>query len=142
MNRKFLLGLGSGLIIGSLLMQLMHLGQTPPATSTLAPLPSDWKEQATELGYMVYTKEEMKPNKDTSENTTDVVKQAVIYIPSGFNSSQVAQMLKEAGVIEDAEQLQKQLDVSGLSRRIQVGTYTFAIPSSIEEISKTITHIP
>jgi hypothetical protein len=157
MNRKYLMGLGSGLIAGALLMQLMYLGQTPPTTSTAASLPPDWKDRVADMGYFLYTKEEMKQktNKpvalDSNAQAPNIVdknkdniklKQATVYIPSGYKSIQVVELLMKAGIIEDAAKLQQMLDTNGLSRKIQVGTYTFAIPSTVEEVSKTITNSP
>jgi hypothetical protein len=155
MRRTFYLGLGSGLIAGGLLMQIMLVGQQEPAP-TKDVLPPDWQEQAAEQGYLVFTKEEWEqqqpnPGEAPSEAHKDaapagekpeqvqVVKEVTINIPNGYSSRDIALLLERAGVVEDAEAFERSLVLSGLSKKLRIGVYTFNLPVTHEEIIKRLT---
>lgn len=62
-----------------------------------------------------------------------------ITVKSGMNSTVVARLCMDAGLIEDASDFDKYLDQNGYSTKIAVGEYTFQIGDSYETIAKEIT---
>lgn len=160
MSRQILLGIGIGLIAGALLVQAMLLGQTPPTASWNGELPSDWMEKAASMGYTITASKEQSSSTAANDadskdgesqsgeqvdaanaaNATEpTVKEVTLYIPEGLKSKEVAILLEKSGVVSDAAVLEKELKKKGLTRTVQIGVYTFAVPTDFETVLKVIT---
>lgn len=154
MDRKYAMGLGTGVILGALLLQLMFIGQNPSTDSSESGLPSNWMDLAAEQGFVVYSADQinlgssaadpLSVNKETTVAEKDKasggkMQAATVEIRNGMKSAEVAQMLEMAGVIESSADLLKELETMGLSKKIQIGVYTFTLPSTVEEVAEAIT---
>lgn len=117
------------------------------------------KNVVSKQGYKVITKEEYDqlqnslkeleqknkqskdPNKSDEKKTEKTEEQIVknIEIQPGMVSSQVAQLLKEQDIIDNAKQFQAYLDNNELNKYIQIGLFTLNNKMSYEEIANEIT---
>lgn len=144
MSRKLLYGLGIGLIVGAVLVRLMLAGETDVSTTpTPMSLPDNWKELAADEGYVILTKQELTATKPIiTETTSDITSYTVIYIAEGMQSSQVARLLQEAGLVTDSGLFLDELDRLKMTTKIQYGYYKFTLPITMEDIIRTITRVP
>lgn len=85
-RRGFVLGLGSGLILASL---ILGASQKPPSEREI-------KLAAEKLGMVM--REEIAPQDEPKER---VVERVVLTVPTGIGWSDVAQALERAGLIKD-----------------------------------------
>ena len=86
-------------------------------------------------------KAEEKPAETTDNNQTSVTGTTkTVTIPGGKSSDAVAQILYEAGVIDNAVSFNRYLIDKGLDRIIRSGTRTFPAGSSYEDVAYIITH--
>lgn len=142
-NRRYLLGLGTGLIVGALLLQIMNLGvvTTPPIPSdNQQALPADWKTMAVQQGYEVMTTQEKNELLSKAAAKMEASSKFSIYIAQGMNSTDVANLLVKVGAVKNAAEFQKKLDESGLTKKIQVGVHSFSSNMSIQDIIRLLTN--
>ncbi|SDA64400.1 hypothetical protein SAMN02910275_01839 [Butyrivibrio sp. INlla18] len=86
-------------------------------------------------------KTEEKPAETTDNDQTSVSGTAkTVTIPGGKSSDAVAQILYEAGVIDNAVSFNRYLIDKGLDRIIRSGTRTFPAGSTYEDVAYIITH--
>lgn len=86
------------------------------------------------------TTEATTENKTTDSRTdesSDIVV-ADIEVKSGMNSTSVAKLLQDAGIIEDYRDFDRYLDNNGYSKKIQVRKFTFSSNMTYEEIAKEL----
>ena len=76
----------------------------------------------------------------TSETTTAAVETVQIKITSGMQSSSIAKVLEEKGVIEDAADFDRYLNKKGYATRLRVGSYEVQKQASYETIAKILTN--
>lgn len=76
----------------------------------------------------------------TTETTTEAAddKDVEIEVTRGMNSTTVAKLLQEKGIIEDYNDFDRYLDANGYSMKIQVRKYKFNSNMSYEEIAKKL----
>jgi hypothetical protein len=197
-NRTFMLGMGTGMIAGALLLQLAIIGQgrqqgadasrelTREAVETAAqrlglqvsditePLMTEeqWRQQAIENGSQ--TSEEpvdpasaaaasepkapQQPQTDNPETAAPPVGKDKVQAPEkpavpeasairyrivpGSNLSNVAEGLKKAGVIADADAFQKAANEQKINTKIRSGTYSFREGEAFNSIIAKITTPP
>lgn len=95
------------------------------------------------------SKQPSQTNEPAKENVSEKVEtpkeeksQKIIYvltIDTGMYSSEIAEALKKAGIIADAELFNNYLVEHDLNTAIQIGTYEVTNEMSIEEIADMIT---
>ena len=86
-------------------------------------------------------KAEEKPAESTDNDQTSVSGTTkTVTIPGGKSSDAVAQILYEAGVIDNAVSFNRYLIDKGLDRIIRSGTRTFPAGSTYEDVAYIITH--
>ena len=69
-----------------------------------------------------------------SESPTDEVEYVTITIVSGDYARQVAEKVRDAGLVEDAEDFRKYIGQRGYGKIMHPGTYKIPVGSSYEEI--------
>ena len=75
----------------------------------------------------------------TTEKTDNSYTEATITVTRGMGSTEVAKLLQEAGVIEDADDFDSYLVKNGISNKIQINTYKFNSNMTYEEIATGLT---
>ncbi len=81
-----------------------------------------------------------EPKKETTtEKTDNSYTEATITVTRGMGSTEVAKLLQEAGVIEDADDFDSYLVKNGISNKIQINTYKFNSNMTYEEIATGLT---
>ena len=63
---------------------------------------------------------------------------ATIEVVSGMSSYEIAQLLEDAGIIEDAADFDSYLNSNGYSTQLKINTYTFDSSMTYEEIAKAL----
>lgn len=167
-DKRFLIGLGTGLIVGSILLQLMNIAETDNQTLLFPDQEEETKQEITmeqwtaaadRLGYEYYPRTEKRY---TQEEVDALIEEAVntakdsfalqpeegmevsnseyeVMITEGMPSNAVAEALLEAGLIDDLNAFKQQLRSGKLERKILSGRFTFPQKPSMEEIIETIT---
>lgn len=204
-KRSLWIGIGSGMIIGAILLQLATVGQKALSDSNLDPMQTDnWTKEQLETAAKsldmklvgaqdeVYTEAEWvskkkqensqmqgksaeKPEQATSASQPAEPKQpqkpessnvkgqsqtnqpktntpvtptkpngpAVAFkVRSGNSLVMVAENLKEAGIVDDAQAFIKAGKAQGINKKIQVGTYFLQTGESFKSIIAKITKEP
>ncbi|TCZ79989.1 hypothetical protein E0485_03770 [Paenibacillus albiflavus] len=149
MNRKQLwIGIGVGMIIGALLLQLMLL--VPRDSEAM-----NSENQASSNSNKVYSEEEFnqklqtrlqeeldkqpKPTPEPSVNPTptpapEISKQTVIFVAYRATSDDVVKMLASTELINDSDAFMKELVKRKLTNKIRTGVHTFNGSPTIDEI--------
>jgi len=128
MNRKsiYWFGLGSGLIIGAMLVQLLSLGAEEPAMD----LPAI-EEAAARHGYRLVRDDE----------SAWIVEEKIVrsfYIPEGMSDEAVADWLAASGLIDSREDFLAELALRP-EPSILPGYYEFAEPVGLAELVEQLT---
>ena len=79
------------------------------------------------------------PKETTTEKVENSYTEATITVTSGMGSPEVAALMKEAGIIEDADDFDNYLVNQGISDKIQINTFKFNSNMSYEDIAKELT---
>lgn len=95
-------------------------------------------QEETEPVQETATTEETNENSGTQAFASGSTK--TVTIPGGKSSDAVAQILYEAGVIDNAVSFNRYLIDKGLDRIIRSGTKTFPAGSTYEDVANIITH--
>lgn len=98
----------------------------------------DSKETTEEIKETTETTTEDK-KETTTEKTDNSYTEATITVTRGMGSTEVAKLLQEAGVIEDADDFDSYLVKNGISNKIQINTYKFNSNMTYEEIATGLT---
>jgi hypothetical protein len=160
-NRAYMSGLGLGLIVGAILLQLMLAanagGKNPiPAPSgTAAPDEMDPKQlkdaaskyyQLFDKNVKVYTQAEVDAKVQEALKSQPqggmggtAGKQIAVYISQGLIASQVAELLYRSGVIADRNAFEKLLNDQQITNKIQVGYHVFEGTTDPQEVIKVLT---
>ena len=77
-----------------------------------------------------------KEKKTTEKNTYT---EATITVTGGMGSNQVAELLEEAGIVDNAEAFDNYLNSQGISNKIQVSTFKFNSGMTYEDIASKLT---
>lgn len=162
-DKGSLYGLGAGMIIGAILLQLMTFARTD--SEPAAQMPGATEEQlqamAAELGYDIYPKSERRyTDAEVQEQIAKALEQErddrsavglkvgetsegtavyLVVIEPGMGAQEVAEALALAGLIEDAGAFEDELSRRRLTRRIQIGSFTFVGKPEPSEIISAIT---
>lgn len=159
---KFFMGLGAGLVIGALLLQLMTGAGIGQNRQPLLPADPEGDEEeqrldlwdepteqqlrdaAERLSYQlfpadqtVYTQTEVDELLAQQAGEHDV--EYAFYIRRNMNLTEVAEMLALFELVEDEQAFIEKVKQSRSSTRIQVGTYTFQGKPTEEQLIEAIT---
>lgn len=121
------LGLGSGLIIGAILMQLMSSAGTPQPID-----PAALEEAAARYGYRLVGENE----------GVQIVQEGVIraiYISPDMTIEQVAGLLTESGLVASSDIFLNEMAKLSESVQISPGYYEFSDQPAVAELVKTLT---
>lgn len=83
--------------------------------------------------------EEGNSNSGASSESTENVRMVNFTVVSGMSSWNVATILRDQGVIEDASDFDSYLVANGYSSRINVGEYSVAVGTDYETIANMLT---
>jgi hypothetical protein len=167
-DTRLLIGLGIGLIIGALLLELMNVAITGVSQDALSNETNNGiltekytleqlKDIANSLDYKIieksviyYTQGEMDEAivKAKKSAIVEPVPEKVvngkitsyrIRIETGMVTADVTELLLTVGLISDVDSFEKELNRRKLNESIQVGTFEFANKPSLTELINTIT---
>lgn len=148
-NRTFLLGVGTGVVVGALLLQMMSVRAGAPGQTglTLDEMdPQKLKEEASKY-YQVYDKstkmytqaevdasiqEKVKEEtnklaaaKPTEQPKVERVQRTVIYVQPNLDATAVGELLVKSGLITDRKAFADELAKQGGNTKLQVGFHIF-----------------
>jgi gas vesicle protein len=151
-NRALVTGIGVGIIVGAVLLQVMLIRPSSPSKSGISLEemdPQKLKEEASkyylvfEKNVKMYTQAEIdsavqkkvkeetdkfaasKPQDQPKASPPTVSSKIVIYVQQNLDASTVADLLFQAGVISDRKAFITELDKQGGNTKIQVGYHEF-----------------
>jgi gas vesicle protein len=151
-NRALVTGIGLGIIVGAILLQVMLIRPSSPSKSGISLEemdPQKLKEEASkyylvlEKNVKMYTQTELdsavqkklkeetdklaasKPQDQSKASPPTVSSKIVIYVQQNLDASTVADLLFRSGVISDRKAFITELDKQGGNTKIQVGYHEF-----------------
>jgi len=150
-KRVFWTGLGSGVVIGALLLQMM-LGARGgiPQESLPSPTPASDKAAAgktyseTEFKQALEArlKEELAKQPTPAPVPTDPPekpRQTVVYVMPGLTTDKVVEMLNRSGIVSDPVGFLEELKKRSLTNRIRSGVHIFEGVPDLESILNNLT---
>ncbi|HEY0826969.1 MAG TPA: hypothetical protein VGE40_02645 [Bacilli bacterium] len=162
-NKFFLNGLGIGLIVGAILLQIMIYADKPlPEQGNVPEDPMDETElvEAVEkLGYSVIKKDltstpspqektDITPVPALTSSPSPVItqspspsKEITVIIPRGSGSEAVGNLLFKSKVISNVDEFVKAVENRKLTNKIQSGSFSFTGKETLNEILKIITTV-
>lgn len=167
-NRPFQYGLGTGIIAGALLLQLMISAKgtvVPPLQDIGTPSPTPQltaqavRERADALNLQVYDKgvKLYKQNElddavakavaaaraeEAAKVQAAPAKEIAVLITEGMSASMVSDYLFRSGVITDRQAFDEALRASQLNTKIRSGLYSFTAGHNIQDVVDRLTTIP
>jgi hypothetical protein len=166
-NKSLLYGLGIGLIIGALLLQLMNITKPPTMKPDLIKDSATFDgadrvqlKEAAKKYYQVFendqklltqsqvnalVEQKIKEEKDKYlaapqlQPVVEPVKETYIYISNGLNAGNVADLLVQSGVVTDRKAFEDLMSQQQLNARIVSGVYVFNSPFELPRVVSTIT---
>lgn len=169
-NRSFLKGMGTGVIVGAMLLQLMLLVQDTkdrvnlPDNTADKPAQAELtaelvREKAASLNLQVFDKGIKLYNQAQLEETVNKAveaakaeaaaalpapgpKQVTVYITPGMTAVQVVDYLYQSGVIVDRLAFQTAISQQQATASIRSGLYTFNLNESIPDVIAKLTTVP
>ncbi|NLI68262.1 MAG: endolytic transglycosylase MltG [Bacilli bacterium] len=76
------------------------------------------------------------------ENEKEQPKEIKVKVESGFVSKDIAEILKDEGIIDETSKFVKYMEDNGYSPYIQIGTFTVHSEMSLKELAETFTTYP
>lgn len=153
-DRRLLIGLGAGMICGSLLLQLMLFGERAAEPLTEPEL----RRQAERAGYELIPRGAMangteeggsdsaaEPGSSAEKKQdppSEVEQEAKIKVVYGSGSRDIAKQLAEAGIVESAEEFERYVATQKKQGKLRTGTFRFPVPSTKEEALRILTSKP
>jgi len=147
-SRKFLVGLGVGLIISSLFLIFFT-----PSTPTETQKNKEWtvdelREAASIKGYKLLTNEEIEnlkkqiievtpPSKENNQNSKT---QVDFIIVKGNSTSEIADYLLDREIIINKDEFLEILEDYHLTKKIRAGEYKYSTDMTVKETVALITH--
>lgn len=151
-NRTLVSGIGIGIIVGAILLQVMLVRPTAPSQSGISLEemdPQKLKEETSkyyqvfEKNVKMYTQAELdaaiqkklkdeadkqaasKPQDQPKASQPVVTSKIIIYVQPNLDATAVAELLVRSGVISDRKAFVTELDKRGGNTKIQVGYHEF-----------------
>lgn len=146
MNKSsFLLGTGLGIVLTSLLLGLTagHPASTPDvsAPAEIKSEPSISQQQlrkmAQERGFRLISAAEWEQLNEQNQEP-EQSRMIYIYIPQGFSWEETASILKEANLVDDPQDVMRQLRDMKREKTLQPGLYHFLEGEPVPEIIETL----
>lgn len=168
-NKPFQYGLGTGMIAGALLLQLMISAKgagtptlPPPATPSSTPqlTAQEVREKADGLNLQVYDKgvklykqnelddavakavAAARAEEAAKAQTQAPAKEITVFITEGMSASMVSDYLFRSGVVSDKQAFEEALRSNQLNTKIRSGLYTFGANQKIQDVVSRLTTIP
>lgn len=157
-NRSYILGIGTGIIVGALLLQMMSVRASAPGKSGLAldeMDPQKLKEEAAkyyqvfDLGTKMYTQAELDASvqkkgkeevdklaaaKPQEQPKVDTIIRTVIYVQPSLDATAVSELLVKSGLISDRKAFATELEKQGGNTKLQVGFHVFEGPMDMQKV--------
>ncbi|TXK81947.1 endolytic transglycosylase MltG [Paenibacillus sp. N3.4] len=156
-NRSYVVGIGTGIIVGALLLQLMSVRVSAPAPTSVAIDdldPQKLKErtskyyQVFDKDTVVYTQAELdkkvkeetdkrlavKPQEQPKVKEAEASSKTIVYVQPNLDATAVSELLFKAGVISDRKAFATELEKQGGNYKIQVGFHVFEGPQDIQKV--------
>lgn len=168
-NKPFQYGLGTGMIAGALLLQLMISAKgegTPalPGPGTPSPSPQltaqEVRDKADALNLQVYDKGiKLYKQNELDDSVAKAVaaaraeeaakaqnqapaKEITVFITEGMSASMVSDYLFRSGVVSDKQAFDEALRSNQLNTKIRSGLYSFGVNHNIQDVVARLTTIP
>ncbi|ALS21664.1 MULTISPECIES: hypothetical protein [Paenibacillus] len=159
-NKSMLTGLGAGMILGAVLLQLMNASSSTAVSGPdLEEMnPAQLKEAAsvyfqvydkdqklydqTQLDALVLQKLQQEKEKLAAEQQSAAsapVKETYIYISGGLTAGHVADMLLASGIITDRKAFADEMRRKRLNDKIVTGIHVFKSPMELSEVITKLT---
>jgi hypothetical protein len=163
-NKSLLYGLGIGLIIGAILLQLMTIANPAAAnltssskTAIASELDRTQLKEAAAKYYQVFENDQkmysqaqvdtivqQKIKEETDKHAAaqqppSAAKETYVYISTGLNAGNVGELLFRSGVITDRKAFDDIMAQQQLNGKIVVGVHSFKIPSDLNTVITKIT---
>jgi hypothetical protein len=157
-NRSYVLGIGIGIIVGALLLQIMFVRPNATASPSGVSLdemdPMKLKEQASKY-YQVFEKNaKLYTQADFDADLKTKVKEEteklaaskpqtqpqnqnptiVIYVQPNLDATAVTELLVKSGIISDRKAFTAELDKQGGTYKIQAGPHVFEGVQDIKQV--------
>ncbi|WP_282941850.1 hypothetical protein [Paenibacillus sp. RC67] len=162
-NRSLLLGLGTGLIAGALLLQVMNVAVSSESQAKGIELQEMDKQklkeaaskyyQVNELDQKLYNQaqtdaliqQKLKEEKykqaaaAPAQTAKDSVKETYIFISKGLTAGNVADLLQQSGVIADRKAFEDAMYKQQLNDKIVAGVHVFKVPQDLTQVLTNLT---
>jgi len=153
-SRKYLAGLGSGLIIGALLVQLAHIGaeaevNLPAPEASAQPVASatpfsfaQLEVEAKKLEAVLLTAagyNELLAASKPASTPAPTGKQIYIYIYAGMTSDSIEEYLYLAGIITDRVAFRERIRNGKLSDSLKADLYAFTPGMKLDDVITRLT---
>lgn len=151
---EVVLGTGIGIVVATLVIYIATLLQPTKISSTTDTVEmTDYEimQRASDLGMIFFddsyvfvddsmSEEEIKSISESSEKTPVVAEEYVeVQVTNGHNSLDVAKILEEKGLVDNAEEFNRYLIVNGADRYIRTGTHLLRKGSTEQELLNALT---
>lgn len=160
-NRSLLFGLGSGLIAGALLLQMMNIAVSPQQAESMELQEMDKQKlkeaaskyyQVNELDQKLYNQsqvdalvqQKLKEEKDKqtpaaqTQSVKEPAKETYIFISKGMTAGNVADLLVQGGVIADRKAFEDAMYKQQLNDKIVAGVHVF---KGSQDITQVLTNL-
>lgn len=151
-SRSYVYGIGTGIIVGALLLQIMSFRAVAPGQTGIALDEMDAQKlkdeaskyyQVIDKNIKVYTQTELddavqkklkeetdklaaaKPQDKPQVSTPVVTQKIVIYVQPNLDATAVTELLIKAGLITDRKAFAAELQKQGGNSKLQVGPHVF-----------------
>lgn len=137
--KYYLRGLGTGILFATIILTISFAVRNSDKET------SETEGTTSESRVQVETESESESETETAETTTESTTglnddKVVISIKPGMSSEDVAQLLSEKGVFENATEFDTYLKNNGYSKTIVVGDYNIEPGLTFKEIAEIITN--
>ncbi|SDM98583.1 hypothetical protein SAMN04487897_101715 [Paenibacillus sp. yr247] len=164
-NRSYIYGIGTGIIVGALLLQIMSVRGSAPSQSSIAMDEMDPQKlkdetskyyQVFDKNMKVYTQTELdaavqkrlkeetdklaaaKPQDQFKANTPEGSHKIIIYVQPNLDATAVSELLVKSGIITDRKAFVTELEKQGGNTRIQIGFHVF---DGAMDVQKVVTNL-
>lgn len=160
-SRSYVLGIGTGIIVGALLLQIMSVRTSAPGQQPgIAPDEMDPQKlkveaskyyQVFDMKTKVYTQTELdtavqkvkeeadklaaaKPQNQPQATTPVAAQKLIIYIQPNLDATAVSELLLKSGLITNRKDFISELEKQGGNTKIQIGYHVFEGTMDIPKI--------
>jgi hypothetical protein len=144
-NKTLITGIGIGLVIGALLLQLMNsfISQAPVNTDGTGKIYTQEQLDAA----VTEAKAAISPPSSTPVSTSPtpspapvVIKKISVFVDKGMASDEVADLIVKSGVFLDKKELIKQFEANQVDTKLKSGLHVFEITDKMN-VQEIITNL-